>query len=425
MADGAPSSDPQGSPPSGNVSSTATCCPEVSTFDGSRNASRVWGFDARTNLVENRDSDEYWIPPDKGKSAPGDMMTQDGAAWVSVALGRTTELEIAFEGQSGNGCLVNCQFAPGSPAIVEVVTTSVASNNAAFQLRGLAEGETSIVVTCDGAEIGWVHVVCYPLIEVDAVVGSIVSPYTREVQYSASTLESVLNHTFAQACIKINVVDIGALDYTGNEPFQAAENLGVSNLDTPYPSDGYGDLTGNVMDPSANEMAFLEMAPPLLQGPIKARTGADICLLYYVSTDLPSRFNGSVPAVGSGPCFAYKDFTDATEPGYSIADSYAVLAHELGHAFNLNHPDRAGGDELPSHLSGSTGGAVVAEPATNTEPAIEPAGKPVGLPKNSVNIMARDPLNLMGYWPAFQEQVFIRKLQWDTCRAGALAILGG
>jgi len=42
-----------------------------------------------------------------------------------------------------------------------------------------------------------------------------------------------------------------------------------------------------------------------------------------------------------------------------------------------------------------------------------------------VNIMARDPLNLMGYWPAFQEQVFIRKLQWDTCRAGALAILGG
>lgn len=44
MADGAPSSDPQGSPPSGNVSSTATCCPEVSTFDGSRNAAVFGGL---------------------------------------------------------------------------------------------------------------------------------------------------------------------------------------------------------------------------------------------------------------------------------------------------------------------------------------------------------------------------------------------
>ena len=38
--------------------------------------------------------------------------------------------------------------------------------------------------------------------------------------------------------------------------------------------------------------------------------------------------------------------------------------------------------------------------------------------------MARDPLNLMGYWPEFTEATFLRKGQWDRCRSGAMKYKG-
>ena len=419
--------EPRGAAPSGKVSSTATCCPEVATFDGARSPDRVRGFDARTNLVNNRGSEEYWLPPTKAKTAPSDPYTQDGAVWASVGLDETTELEIAFEGHSGNGCLLNCTFEPSPAGIVELLDQKVAANNAAFRLRGLAEGETTIKVICNGAELGWVHVVCYKLIHVRAVVGWLNTGITRRVSYSASQLQNAMNRAFQQALIRFSVNDIGEINLI--EATDLADQVGFYSVNlkeygqTRY-VDGFGEVDGDVVLPSGVDMdgyehilaadlgAFVDAHPSVPRDQMR--------LIYFVhSTHLPAA-NGSVPEIGFDPCFAYKDYSDTTVSGWGIEDSYQVFAHEAGHACGLYHPNDERCAELPGHLRNSCGQPVSAEPATNTEPAIIPDGKDVTVERNRVVIMARDPLNLMGYWPKFTEAYALRKGQWDLCRQGVM-----
>ncbi|MFC3527833.1 hypothetical protein ACFOMH_06555 [Paracoccus mangrovi] len=424
--------EPRGAAPSGKVSSTATCCPEVATFDGARTPDRVRGFDARTNLVNNRGSEEYWLPPAKAKAAPSDPYTQDGAAWASVGLGETTELEIAFEGHSGNGCLLNCSFEPDPAGIVELLDQKIAANNAAFRLRGLAEGETTIKVMCNGAELGWVHVVCYKLIEVRAVAGWIDAPFTRPVSYNAGALQSFLNRVYKQALIRFKVIDIGRIDLGASGDLASLVGDYAFNLkdigQTRY-IDGFGEVDGDVIfaggaNDAGEEFILAKDIAPF----VEAYPGIDddrvLPLVYFVhATHLPEA-NGSVPEVGRGPAFAYKDYSDTTVGSWGIEDSYAVLAHEAGHAFGLYHPNDPHCAELPGHLRASCGQPVSAEPATNTEPAIAPEGKDVSVERSRVVIMARDPLNLMGYWPEFTEATFLRKGQWDRCRSGAMKYKG-
>lgn len=78
----------------------------------------------------------------------------------------------------------------------------------------------------------------------------------------------------------------------------------------------------------------------------------------------------------------------------------------------------------PRICANSSGKPVSAEPATNTEPAIIPEGKDVTVDRNRPVIMARDPLNLMGYWPKFTEAWGLRKGQWDVARKGAMKYRG-
>lgn len=415
--------EPRGAAPSGTVSATATCCPDVATFDGSRAPDRVRGFDARTNLVNNRDSEEYWLPPTKAKAAPSDRYTQDGAAWASVGLNETTELEIEFEGQSGNGCLLNCSFEPAPGGIVALLDQKVAANRAAFRLRGLAEGETTIKVMCNGAELGWVHVVCYAPIKVNAVVGWVNSEITLPVSYNSRALETLLNRVYRQALIRFSVVDFGEINLRGD-----AALLGtVSRYHDSIPEDGYGEfvdgygeIVGDALLAGKVGVGILAQSLTPFIASRLAGYGGYLPLVYFSHAERLPLANGSVPKVGSGPCFSYKDFSDATESGYGIEDTYAILAHEAGHAFGLYHPHASECTELPEHLRHSCGQPVLDELETNTEPAIITAGKPVTVSRNSEGIMARDPLNLMGYWPVFREQLFIRKGQWDLCRSGAL-----
>lgn len=422
---------PRGAAPSGKVSSTATCCPDVATFDASPAPLRVQGFDTRTNLVNNRGSEEYWLPPTKAKAAPSDRYTQDGAAWASVGLGETTELEIEFEGQSGNGCLLNCSFEAAPAGIVALLDQKIAANSAAFRLRGLAEGETTIKVMCDGAELGWVHVVCYKPILVHTVVGWISMPQTREVTYSASRLKECLNRAFRPALISFEVTDIGKIDLSAAG--KLAENIKGYVFDasmfteTPF-IDGFDKVEGDIVlaggESTEGEKFVLadDIAPFVENYPGVPKN--NLPLVYLVHSAALSHANGSVPEVGRGPAFAYKDYSDATVPGWGIEDSYQVLAHEVAHAFGLYHPNDPACTELPAHLRDSSGKPVSAEPATNTEPAIIPEGKDVTVDRNRPVIMARDPLNLMGYWPKFTEAWGLRKGQWDVARKGAMKYRG-
>jgi hypothetical protein len=285
-----------------------------------------------------------------------------------------------------------------APGIVQIETPTVAGNAVPFRIRGLAEGETSIRVICEGKDLGWIHVICFPMINVNATIGAILTTRTRVPAYDAAGLSRVLNHAFRQACINVTVRDIGTIDLRGNAILAADEGQF-------FQGDVHGDTMFQSLMWSGSDMPFLRSLGQL--GP--AANGA-IALFFYSPVNDQSQFNGSVVKVGEGPGFCFK--------GNNIDDCYAILAHELGHIFGLHHPNQAGEGELPAHLVASIGGQIRSEPATNTELAID--GSTPITEGDRTNIMALDPLNMMGYWPKFQEQVYIRKDQWIACRSLAM-----
>ena len=420
MAD--PSPDPNGTPPSGGLSPVATCCPQVSTFDGSRNAAKVRGFDARTNLAQTRDADEYWIPPDAAKSVPSDRMTQDGAAWVSVMVEDETEVEASFEGHTSGACIANSTFEVTPAGIAEVSPTRGSASGMSLTLRGISAGEATVRVSCDGEDIGWFHVVCYQPIALSVTIGCIKTALSRSVSYSVGALSNVLNGAFNAAGITIGLSDVGEIDLSGSASIATADAALRSIVPVPYYSEGFGELRGQnafLGNPTGADLQTLKLIADAAK--LQAGASAGRYLWFFVPDDVPSRFSGVVPEIGDARGFVFKNFEGAIG-GQTMADSYAIFAHELGHALGLFHPDDDRiGNQLPNHLKASLGQPVTAEPATNTEPAINPTPRALD-PKNVGLIMQRDPLNMMGYWPIFKEQTFLRKNQWDAVRAVASAI---
>jgi hypothetical protein len=125
--------------------------------------------------------------------------------------------------------------------------------------------------------------------------------------------------------------------------------------------------------------------------------------LYYYIPDYPGggTAGGRVITIGQSPAFVFFD-----NPGSS--DNSA--AHELGHSLGLEHPvHNASRDQFASHNLNTLGQSVSALPATNTEPAVSRANA-------GSNIMASDPLNLMGYWRTKTAREPIRYHQWKACK---------
>lgn len=353
-----PAQPAQTTPPVIPPSPAATCCPQVSTFAKPATRTVYFGFDDNTNQVVNTNADEYWIPPTAPKSLPANKEDPDGSNWVSVAVGRETEIVIAFAGQSGLACIGNCTFVVDAPMVAEVTTTTVVGNNSAFKIKGKAAGECSVEVKCNGNTLGWIHVWCAAAVTIDVEVASIVTPNSRAAAYVVADLESYINAVYADLFITVSLIDKGAVAVVP-------------------PAAGY--LT-SVADYLALDTLTQAAAATPFTAPYR--------LLYYVNTGAFSGIYGIVPGgVGTGKAgYAFFD--------HDIQGSYNTMAHELGHSLNLSHPlHDDDGDEFPvRHLAGLGG----------------------------TNVMPLDPWNLMGYNGTLPQRGpnrrDLRYRQWKKCR---------
>lgn len=311
------------------ASPVAPCCPDVAIFEQSKgNRASFFGFDDRTNLVATAGADEYWIPPTDPKTLPSDKETRDGARWVSVGVGKETQVTIGFGGTANKTCLPNCTYEVAPAAVATVVTTSVTADGVAFRIKGAQAGEASLKVMCDGKLRGYFHIWCAQPVVIDVDVASIVTPNSGAVAYVLSDMEAYINEVFSQALISVRLNDAGAIT--------------VAPSVTTY-------LTGSN---SAAIAHYTEM--DLLARAASKKLTARYRLLYYVNTAGHSGGLGIVSGgLGApGPGWAFFDF--------DLQASYNTMAHEFGHLLDLSHPahdtDR---DEFPAFQLNNMSGNIL------------------------------------------------------------------
>lgn len=344
--------------PSGPVNPpVAICCPDVAYFEKSGGArSSYAAFDDTTNLVPNPGADEYWIPPTDAKTLPGNKQDRDGAAWVSVGVGRTAQVTIKFDGNFTIACIAHCTYEVDPVTVAEVTGAAPGSSGAVFTIRGKAAGEASLKVMCNGVLRGYFHIWCAVPATIDVDVASIVTPASVAVAYVASDLEDYINEVFSQTIISVRLNDAGAV--TVPAP-QAAYNNGST--------------------------AYLNSLDTLAQAASNKLT-ASYRLYYYVNAAGESGGYGIVSGgLGApGPGWAFINSV--------IQASYNTMAHELGHLLNLSHPLHDGDhDEFPPFQEANRVG----------------------------NVLPDDPWNLMGYNGSLNQRGPNRKplryLQWKKC----------
>lgn len=381
--------------PSGPVDPVAPCCPDVSTFEGTTGGTtKYFGFDDKTNRVATPNADEYWIPPTDTKTLPADRTTRDGARWISVGVGLQTELQINFGGTFTAGCLVNCTYEVDPVAVAKVVGAKPVATGTLFKIEGLAAGEASLKVMCDGELRGYIHIWCVEPATINVDVIRIVTTRAPAPGISIPALSRELRETLGQAVLSFNVLDLGTVDLSTDAVFTAAEAA-------------FYNGAGEFLHATAQLQALEIKAEAALAGrdatQPRRRPNA-LGMFYYVPGAVANDVVGKVINVGASPAFTFID---------TPVDSENTSAHELGHSLGLEHPlHNTGRDQFAHHLLDTLNTAVTLHTRTNTEPAIAArAGAP--------NIMAHDPLNLMGYWVNFGEAKPIRYPQWKSCRRTA------
>ncbi len=377
-------------------------CANVSFFEGSTTRSKYSGFDHRTNQVATAGTDEYWLPtPAKGSlTMPGNRQTRDGGRWLAIGVGKEAEVEInfAFDPVDCIPCLANTRFEVVPADVAEAVTTEVGAKKAVFKLKGKKKGEASLKVTCAGTDIGWLHIWCEAEATLKIDVVNVVTNRAPENAWSLAAMQAVFQEIFQQAVLKIDMIDLGKVDLTGNAAFATVESTG-------YPS-GAGVFLDKSGSPSAysNKAAVLAAIDTAATADLNARTAAPLprvgaYRLYRYVPAVGCSIGGTVANIGSSPGYTF--MSDGASGRNSIA-------HEFGHCLGLRHPSDGGSAaQFPGHLRSTLNTAVPAWAATNTEPA-------TAADTAASNVMANDPANLMGYWSDKPNRKPLRYLQWKT-----------
>jgi hypothetical protein len=363
----------------------------VAKFEGTTNGpNKYFGFDHKTNMAAAT-TDNYWDPiPSHGDISNSSKTKRDGARWVSVAVGDEAEVEIEFDFKDGDclECIQNSSFEVSPANVAEVVTQTIDTKKAIFKIKGKAEGEASLKVICDGHEIGWFHIWCKPWVTIDLDVGCILTNNTSSVAFSTAEIQSVCNTIYRQAAIRFNVKSIGEIDLTSNMLVLEKER------------DAY-DWELEFFTPDELVLSWLHIAADVSLSELSPELARPEAYRIYFYIPTQTDLEGGVINIGGSPAFIFLG---------PSPQAYHALAHELGHSLGLVHPlHDNGAGQFPAHLISSIKNPIKSQDATNTEIA-------AWLNTERINIMADDPLNLMGYWPTHQENTRLRYNQWKAIK---------
>lgn len=376
------------------------CCANVAFFEGPTTRNKYFGFDHKTDMPET-DAGHYWKPcPERSAlTMPGNKLTRDGARWVSVAVGKEVQLEIDFDFKHAEciPCIGNTKFEVVPANVATVVTKKVTARKAVFKIKGKAKGEASLKVICDGDDLGWFHIWCENEVTIKLDIACLITNRAPATTYNMTALRAHFEDIYRQACIKVDMLDLGTIDLTGNAALATIESTG-------YPATGvFLDKAGSP-SPYSNKSAVLNALNAAATASLAARTTAPLAragayrLYWYVPT-VGCSILGTVLNIGSDRSFGF------------AADSSTArnsCAHEFGHSLNLRHPsDGNGTAQYAAHILSSRNAPVPAYDATNTEPSS-------ASDTASSNVLADDPTNLMGYWSDRPNRKRLRYHQWKT-----------
>ena len=379
---------------------TATCCPRMAgmqrywsslgpvtaqavnrsggAVDPIVSCPTTFGFDNRTNLPkpDDRGTKEYWNRPG-GPGTSGGRRDLDGSTWVCVGVGGTAELEVRFVGHSGVACIKNVSIAVDDASKVTVTPLRFAAQSVRLAIQGVAAGECTITVRCNGAPIGWCHAAVYRpargLVTLKRVVlmsgtGSNARSLTWSVPitgWRAGTIKQGLDLVYGQCAVSWDVMVGPSIVYS-----------------TPRSVSYFNASVGQGKFPSA--AGYKQFLMDIMAAD-RAPSAAPVIDLFYLTPPDRSRIGGA--AVGGIGSYQSILFTDATPDD--------VLPHEVGHNLGLYHPDQAPARQLPDNFRLPM----------------------VGTSRIAARTMFSDHINLMGYAASTAPDAALRYGQWKEIRS--------